>query len=193
MNNNLKIEAGLGIFPRHRSASSRYRRSPAVARFSASLLLRSTTVKQPPTYFADPERADTARADLLRTNACPAADDLRLARASGANVLLIGHDPDVSDAAAYIAGSAAAAAVTMCAAEGLHLPRETMPDAVVIARDVEGLRPHDQQELLQWLTLATGEMRVISTASPSLWRMVRDGAFSSELYYRLNTVCVHLC
>lgn len=140
-------------------------------------------MKQPPLYFAGPERADTARA---------AADDLRLARASGANVLLIGHDPQISDAAAFIAGSAAASAVTMCAADGLHLPHETMPERVVIARDVDGLRPTDQQELLQWLTLATGEMRVISTASPSLWPMVREGAFSSALYYRLNTVCVHL-
>jgi sigma-54-interacting transcriptional regulator len=156
-------------------------------------------VKQPPmTYLAGPERAATARADLLWKTAAAvpvraAADDLQLARASGANVLLIGHDPQVSDAAAFVAGSAASAAVTMCAADGLRLPRQATQDVVVIAHDVDGLRPTDQQELLQWLTLATGEMRVISTASPSLWPMVRDGVFSSELYYRLNTVCVHLC
>jgi len=154
-------------------------------------------VKQSPTFFAGADRAQAARTNLLwKTEpASPergAADDLRLARESGANVLLIGHDPDVTAAAAYVAGSAASAAVAMRTAAGLRLPREASQDGVVIARDVEGLQPDEQQELLHWLTLASGETRLISTASPSLWPMVRDGAFSPELYYRLNTVCVHL-
>lgn len=153
--------------------------------------------QSPTTFFACSERADTARADLqwktsASVRARNASDDLRLARASGANVLLIGHDPHVSEAATYVAGSAASAAVTMSGAGGLRLPYATTPRILVMARDIEGLRPSEQQQLLQWLALAGGETRVISTASPLLWSMVRAGAFSSDLYYRLNTVCVHL-
>jgi DNA-binding NtrC family response regulator len=52
--------------------------------------------------------------------------------------------------------------------------------------------PVEQQELLRWLRLGGDKTRVISTASAALWPMVRDGAFSPELYYRLNTVCIRV-
>ncbi|MGH9410380.1 MAG: hypothetical protein ACRD1V_13105 [Vicinamibacterales bacterium] len=154
-------------------------------------------MKQSPTFFAARERVYSARLDLMWnavtiSPARTAADDLRLARASGANVLLIGRDPEVSDAAADLAGSAASAGVTMWTADGPRGPSRAAHDAVVIARAVEGLRPNEQQNLLHWLTAAGGETRVISTASPSLWPMVVEGAFSAELYYRLNTVCIRL-
>lgn len=154
-------------------------------------------MKQSPTFFAGRERPHAARTDLLwkmvaSLPARVAGNDLRRARTIGPNVLLVGHDPQVADAATYLAGSAASAPLTMWSAtDGLRLPREVTRD-VVVARDVEALRPNEQQELLHWLTLASGEMRVISTASPALWPMVRDGAFSPELYYRLNTVCIRM-
>lgn len=117
-------------------------------------------------------------------------DDWQLARASEANVLLIGRDPELGDAAVYLA-SAASPAVTMWTTTVQPMPRQAA-NVVVVARNVDGLGSKEQQELLRWLDLAAGQTRVISTASPSLWPMVRDGAFSLELYYRLNTVCVRL-
>lgn len=119
-------------------------------------------------------------------------DDLSLARASGANVLLIGQDPQVSDAAEYVAGAAASTPLAIRLADGLRLPRTAPKDLVVIAFDVDGLFPAEQLQLLQWLRTAGGETRIVSTASPALWPMVREGAFSGELYYQLNTVCVQL-
>lgn len=117
-------------------------------------------------------------------------DDLSLARECEVNVLLIGDDPELSNAAASLAGSAAPATVALWAANVLPLPPQT--DLVVVARGVDKLRPAEQHQMLQWLNVAGRHTRVISTASPALWPMVRDGAFCPELYYRLNTVCVRL-
>ena len=154
-------------------------------------------MKQPVTFFAEDEGRQPAGNDLrwkmVAAVPAPAADeDLRLARASRANVLLLGDDPQVSDAAAYLAGSAASATVTMWTTARLRLPPPAPPDIVVIVRHVEWLGTNEQQELLQWLTLATRPTRVISTASLSLWPMVCEGAFNPELYYRLNTVCIRV-
>ena len=153
-------------------------------------------MKQSPTSLAGRERAEPTRPDLwwkmLTSWPERASDDeLRLARASGANVLLIGHDPEVSDAAAFLAGSAPAPALSIWTGDGLRLPRQA-PHGVVVARDVDGLLPEEQLKLLRWLDQASEETRIISTASPSLWPMVRGGAFDHDLYYRLNTVCIPL-
>lgn len=121
-----------------------------------------------------------------------ADEDLRVARSNRANVLLVGHDPHVSDAAAYLAGSATSATVTMWTADGPRFPPHVTPEIVVIARHVEQLGSKEQLELLYWLTMASEETRVISTASPALWPMVCEGAFNPQLYYRLNTVCIRL-
>jgi hypothetical protein len=151
-------------------------------------------VKQSSTFFAGrgshaspTDRFWKMEASLPVRNA---DDDWHLARASEANVLLIGRDPEVSDAAVYLA-SAVSPTVTMWTANVQPIPRQATK-VVVLARNVDGLGPKEQQELLRWVDLAAGQTRLISTASPSLWPMVRDGAFNSELYYRLNTVCVRL-
>lgn len=154
-------------------------------------------MKQPVMFFAEDEGRQPASNDLLwkmvAAVPAPAADeDLRLARASRANVLLIGDDPQVSDAAAYLAGSAGSGTVTMWTTVRLRLPRPATPEIVVIARRIDRLDPSEQQELLQWLTMASRATRVISTASASLWPMVCEGAFNPELYYRLNTVCIRV-
>lgn len=152
-------------------------------------------MKQSPTSLAGRERTP-ARTDRLWKMAAsvapPAAvDDLTFARASGANVLLIGHNPQVSDAAQYVAGTAASP-LTIWLADGLRLPGPAAKSLVVLARDVDGLFPDEQLQLLQWLKMANGETRVVSTASPALWPMVRDGAFNAQLYYQLNTLCIEL-
>ena len=154
-------------------------------------------MRQSPTFVAGREREYPPRTDLFlnRVQSSPPTatdDDLRLARASGANVLLIGHDPQVSDAAAYVADSPVGAAATTWTPDGLCRPRRASQDDIVLARCLDRFGPDTQHELRHWLTVVGFETRVISTASPSLWTMVREGAFSPELYYRLNTVCLRL-
>jgi sigma-54-interacting transcriptional regulator len=116
-------------------------------------------------------------------------DDLSLARTCGGNVLLIGDDPDVSNAAASLAGSAGSATVTLWAAN-VHRLAPQAQHFVVIARGVDEFGAAEQRQMLHWLDVEGRHARVISTASPALWPKVRDGAFCPELYYRLNTVCV---
>lgn len=154
-------------------------------------------MKQSPTFVAGRDRELPPRTDLflnrIPSSPLPATDDdLRLARASGANVLLIGHDPQVSDAAAYVAGSPVGSAATTWTAGGLRRPRQASQDDVVLAQGLDRFGPDTQHDLLHWLTVVGLETRIISTASPALWTMVREGAFSPELYYRLNTVCLRL-
>jgi hypothetical protein len=59
-----------------------------------------------------------------------------------------------------------------------------------VLRDVHGLTPADQLELLDWLELAEGRTQVVSTSSTPLLPRVHSGEFIDTLYYRLNTVCV---
>ena len=57
---------------------------------------------------------------------------------------------------------------------------------------VDTLTTDEQASLNQWLAARTGRTRVISTSSVSLLPLVQSGAFSDDLYYRLNTIWVDL-
>jgi hypothetical protein len=62
----------------------------------------------------------------------------------------------------------------------------------LILRDVERLAPLHQDQFLEWLN-ARHEITCIIALSPrSLFPRVQVGAFSEQLYYRLNTVIVEL-
>jgi hypothetical protein len=60
----------------------------------------------------------------------------------------------------------------------------------LILRDVGALTLDDQRSLCDWLALAAGRTRVVSTSRQSLLPIVHSGAFSTMLYYRLNTLTV---
>jgi Sigma-54 interaction domain len=67
----------------------------------------------------------------------------------------------------------------------LHLPKAG--GAALVLRNVGALDPEQQTQLSQWLE--SGEHGpVVSLHSSSLFDRVREGAFSEQLYYRLNIV-----
>ena len=67
----------------------------------------------------------------------------------------------------------------------LHLPDEG--GAALVLRNVGALDPEQQSELSQWLE-SSGRGPVVSLHSSSLFDRVLEGAFSEQLYYRLNIV-----
>lgn len=73
--------------------------------------------------------------------------------------------------------------------------RLVLPDprtAMLILYDVDALGHHDQLQLLEWLERGVGRTQVVSTTAAPLLPLVEAGIFSDMLYYRLNTVSVHV-
>jgi len=58
--------------------------------------------------------------------------------------------------------------------------------------EVGSLSHDDQLRLLDWLDLAAGRTRVVSTSAASLFARVEAGLFIEKLYYRLNTVSLNV-
>jgi hypothetical protein len=76
-----------------------------------------------------------------------------------------------------------------CPGEQLLLPPPRLIGTMII-QDVGAMTPDDQQRLLEWLTGASGRTQVVSTTSTCLLPLVEAGAFSADLYYRLNIICI---
>ena len=66
-----------------------------------------------------------------------------------------------------------------------------MGGGLLFLQDVGHLTRLDQQRLKAWLNREAGRTQVISTSPAPIMLRVATGAFDSELYYRLNTVCVN--
>jgi hypothetical protein len=62
----------------------------------------------------------------------------------------------------------------------------------LVLEDVDRLAADDQTKLLRWLDRATGNLRIVSTASEPLWPRVEAGTFDGALYYRLNTIYIEV-
>jgi hypothetical protein len=118
--------------------------------------------------------------------------DLDLARATRANVLVVGADQAVSNALAVIVADVERTVVLDRSSEPLRLPSPVRSAPTVVIRNVDRLTAEDQRELVDWLMVAQGHSRVIATTSRSLVSMLDAQEFSATLYYRLNTVYVDL-
>jgi hypothetical protein len=105
------------------------------------------------------------------------------------NLLLIG--PDVA-ARKYLEPIMSSLASPVVGIDGDHPAVPTGQVGTLIVWNVWRLtRPH-QHELLTWLNAREGHTRIIALSARSLFPDVRRGAFSEDLYYRLNTVMVVL-
>lgn len=60
----------------------------------------------------------------------------------------------------------------------------------LILRDVGAMPRHDQRRLCDWLELAAGRTRVVSTTKQPLFPLLAAGSFVEPLYYRLNVLCL---
>jgi hypothetical protein len=58
----------------------------------------------------------------------------------------------------------------------------------VILWNVAALTREDQRCLYEWLEVAAGRARVISTSREDLFPLVEAGTFLEMLYYRLNVL-----
>lgn len=114
--------------------------------------------------------------------------DLRLARMTQANLLLVGREPALSSVLASVMTDSGGAVDIHSSAESFLLPSPMAGVRTIVLRDVDALTSPDQHRLLEWLTLTGGHTRVISTATRPLLPMVRAHAFSTALYYRLNVL-----
>ena len=71
------------------------------------------------------------------------------------------------------------------------LPRATQVGTVIL-RDAGELGVPAQRYVLDWLSNAAPQPRIIATAPVSLWPMVVAGTFLEMLYYRLNLLYVRV-
>jgi sigma-54-interacting transcriptional regulator len=118
--------------------------------------------------------------------------DVDLARATRANVLVVGADQAVSNALAVIVADVEHATVLDRSSEPLRLPSPIRCAPTVVIRGIDRLTRDEQRELVDWLMVAKGRSRVVATTSRSLFSMLDAQEFSATLYYRLNTVYVDL-
>jgi len=72
---------------------------------------------------------------------------------------------------------------------GGRLPRRS---ATLIVRHTANLSIGAQNALLEWLNVTGDQRRVIATSSSPLFRLVTEGRFSADLYYRLNIIRLDL-
>jgi hypothetical protein len=71
-------------------------------------------------------------------------------------------------------------------------PECSQAGGTLIIRDVDRLSRSQQDTLCEWLSTKGRPPYIIAISDRSLFSSVRQGAFSEQLYYRLNTVLVDL-
>lgn len=118
--------------------------------------------------------------------------DLDFARAYGANVLLVGAEPTLTELVCSLWSTFDEPIMIRRSGEPLELPVGSEAIGTLIVHGVETLTDAEQRELRDWLVVRNGRTQVVSTASASLLPMVDAGAFNDALYYRLNVVCIDL-
>jgi hypothetical protein len=107
----------------------------------------------------------------------------------GVNLLLSGMDDVVHNILETILSDLETPIASWYPGERLVLP--PVPRAgTMILHDVGAMDQEDQLRLLAWSELASGKIRIVSTASAPLMPLVNAGMFNDTLYYRLNTVFV---
>lgn len=119
-------------------------------------------------------------------------DDLDVVRHTRVNLLVTGPQWLVMKVIRRIIADAPASIVVPCEAGRLPLSRQSLPPGTLVFRDVDALDADGQALLFYWLENASGERRIVTTASAPLLPLVTAGAFDGGLYYRLNTVYIQL-
>ncbi len=136
-------------------------------------------------YPSTPRRTDPAEVP-------PSVEaDLTVARVSGANVLLVGPEPRVSNLVGTLVPDLYAGA-PFPARERRPVFVPASSRASVVIRDVDALTFDEQSRLLERLGAAKTRMQVVSTSSTPLLPLVEAGAFNPSLYYRLNMIYIDL-
>ena len=107
---------------------------------------------------------------------------------SHANVLLEGQRDQTDAAVLHLLPHLRAPIVYKKAGEELALRNE----CTLILRDVDTLCKQEQARLHEWLDRQPESVQTVATTQNSLFSMVQDGLFESDLYYRLNVILLRL-
>jgi hypothetical protein len=115
--------------------------------------------------------------------------DLMAIGMPGVNLLLSGMDDIVQHILETILSDLETPIASWYPGDRLVLP--PVPRAgTMILHEIGAMNREDQLRLLAWSELASGKIRIVSTASTPLMPLVNAGTFNDTLYYRLNTVFV---
>ncbi len=140
------------------------------------------------------ERAAAPRAMSAQSrndfNLPPRPIDWDLARLTKANLLLVGAEQTVSNLVFAMWSILDGPIVVRRRNERLALADSLGPVGTLVLHGVDTLSYQEQADLYDWLTTRTNRTRVVSTSMVPLLPLVRSRLFSSELYYRLNTIWI---
>ena len=139
-----------------------------------------------------PGRADDAETERLPAEASSSCQaDWTILRTSPVNGLIVGPVHLTAAALACIDSSLREPVVYWDPSQTADTPELTHAGTLVI-RDVHRLDARQQERLLRWLWVDRRAAQVLALAPRPLFAEVVDGRFSSDLYYRLNTVLVEV-
>jgi len=126
---------------------------------------------------------------------CPTDSEMVIAtlrRGVPVRVLIIGDDSAVARVLAEIHKHCGQPLYDCRSGRDLALPVDR---GMVILRDVSTLHVHEQQQVFAWITEGGTDCSVLTTSAEPLFPAVTRGAFSPDLFYRLNVItieCVRL-
>jgi len=119
------------------------------------------------------------------------AEEWRVVRGARVNILLV--DPD--NLAAMVVDALwpdlCQPIVVWHSASGQALPPVGCAGTLIL-QDVDTLLRDDQRAMCDWLEVAAGRTRVVSTTRQPLFPLVEAGTFEESLYYRLNILCLEV-
>lgn len=125
-----------------------------------------------------------------RSLARAAHEDLLLMGMPPVNLLLTGREGVIRNVLSTLLRDIDKPIASWYPGERLVLPDPRV--GMMILYDVDALGHDDQVQLLNWLERGVGRTQVVSTTSAPLLPLVEAGVFNDMLYYRLNTVSVHV-
>ena len=127
-------------------------------------------------------------ASILRTIRGPMDGEWRVARIARVNVLLVGSDGVANKTVDALRPDFCEPIEVWRPASRLVLPPIGRTGTLIL-QDVGAMSRDDQRRLCDWLEIAAGRTRVVSTTRQPLFPLLEAGTFAETLYYRLNILC----
>lgn len=118
--------------------------------------------------------------------------DEGLARLTKLNLLIMGADDVVAKFVTSLWPHFLAPRIVRRRGEPLRLSPTSPPAGTILVYDVDTLTRQEQDALHRWMNAGNDRTRVVSTTTQSVLPVLQAGAFSADLYYRLNVLTLDL-
>ncbi len=125
---------------------------------------------------------------MMRAGKGLTAEEWRIVRVAPVNMLLVDPDGLAAMVVDAIWPDLCQPIEVWHPASGQALPRAGCAGTLIV-QDVDTLPRDDQRAMCDWLEMAAGRTRVVSTTRQPLFPLVAAGTFEESLYYRLNILC----